>query len=103
MQPSSTASGQGPRCECRSIATRGKIMKGFEIGDLFKFDKMVAPTVLRVVDWIGLIGIVLACLMSITSDELREGTQFGRECMCGWWIGNQTKQKKIELKHSIRQ
>src|SRR3546814_20263409 len=27
--------------------------------------KMVAPTVLRVVYWLGLIGIVLACLMSI--------------------------------------
>ncbi|WP_158258018.1 DUF4282 domain-containing protein [Sphingopyxis lindanitolerans] len=40
-------------------------MNGFEIGDLFKFDKMVAPTVLRVVYWLGLIGIVLACLMSI--------------------------------------
>src|SRR3546814_6975204 len=40
-------------------------MNGLEIGDLFKFDKMVAPTVLRVVYWLGLIGIVLACLMSI--------------------------------------
>jgi hypothetical protein len=40
-------------------------MNGFEIGDLFKFDKMVAPTVLKIVYWLGLIGIALACLMSI--------------------------------------
>lgn len=40
-------------------------MNGFEIGDLFKFDKMVAPTVLRIVYWLGLIGIALACLMSL--------------------------------------
>ncbi|MCW0197300.1 DUF4282 domain-containing protein [Sphingopyxis sp.] len=40
-------------------------MNGFEIGDLFKFDKMVAPTILRIVYWLGLIGIAIACLMSM--------------------------------------
>src|SRR3546814_14264862 len=72
MQPSSTASGQGPRCECRSIATRGKIMNGFEIGDLFKFDKMVAPTVLRVVYWLG------------RSEERRVGKECVSTCRSRW-------------------
>ncbi len=40
-------------------------MNGFEIGDLFKFDKMVAPTVLRIVYWLGLIGIVLWALFAL--------------------------------------
>jgi hypothetical protein len=40
-------------------------MNGFEIGDLFKFDKMVAPTVLKIVYWLGLIGIVLWALFAL--------------------------------------
>lgn len=40
-------------------------MGGFEIGDLFKFDKLVAPTVLKIVYWLGLVGIALTCLLSI--------------------------------------
>lgn len=42
-------------------------MNGFEIGDLFKFDKMVAPTVLKIVYWLGLIGIVLWALFALFS------------------------------------
>ncbi|MGQ3101543.1 MAG: hypothetical protein CVT78_08565 [Alphaproteobacteria bacterium HGW-Alphaproteobacteria-17] len=41
-------------------------MKDFEFGDLFKFEKMVAPTVLKVVYWLGLIGMVIMCLVSIS-------------------------------------
>jgi len=40
-------------------------MNGFEIGDLFKFDKMVAPTVLKIVYWLGLAGIVLWALFAL--------------------------------------
>ena len=40
-------------------------MNGFEIGDLFKFDKMVAPTVLKIVYWLGLVGIVLWALFAL--------------------------------------
>lgn len=40
-------------------------MNGFEIGDLFKFDKMVAPTVLKIVYWLGLVGIAIMCLISM--------------------------------------
>lgn len=40
-------------------------MNGFEIGDLFKFDRMVAPTVLKIVYWLGLIGIILWSLFAL--------------------------------------
>lgn len=38
--------------------------KSFAISDLASFDKLIAPKVLKIVYWIGLIGIALACLFS---------------------------------------
>lgn len=40
-------------------------MGGFSFGDLFQFEKMVAPVVLKVVYWIGLIGIALYLLFAL--------------------------------------
>ncbi|MEL1251707.1 DUF4282 domain-containing protein [Aurantiacibacter gilvus] len=40
-------------------------MGGFSFGDLFQFEKMVAPAVLKVVYWIGLIGIALYLLFAL--------------------------------------
>ena len=39
--------------------------KGFEITDLFSFDKMVSPIVLKIVYWLGLIGIGLYLLVAL--------------------------------------
>lgn len=38
---------------------------GFSFGDLFQFEKMVAPVVLKVVYWLGLAGIVIMMLIGI--------------------------------------
>lgn len=38
---------------------------GFSFGDFFKFDKMIAPMVLKVVYWIGLVGIAIYMLVVI--------------------------------------
>ena len=40
-------------------------MGGFSIGDLFQFEKMVAPVVLKVVYWVGLVGIVIYLLVAM--------------------------------------
>lgn len=37
-----------------------------ELGDLFNFNKFLAPTLIKIVYWIGLFLIVLLTLMSIT-------------------------------------
>ncbi len=37
----------------------------FAIGDLFQFEKMVAPTVLKIVYWLGLAGIVIYLLIAL--------------------------------------
>ncbi len=38
--------------------------KNFSIADLANFEKLVAPKVLKVIYWLGLVGITLACLIS---------------------------------------
>lgn len=38
--------------------------KNFSIADLASFEKLVAPKVLKVIYWLGLIGIALGCLIS---------------------------------------
>ena len=38
--------------------------QSFSPGDLFQFERMVAPTVLKIVYWIGLAGIVIYMLMA---------------------------------------
>lgn len=40
-------------------------MGGFSFGDLFQFEKMVAPVVLKIVYWIGLVGIALYLLFAL--------------------------------------
>lgn len=40
-------------------------MDKFSFGDLFKFEKMVAPVVLKVVYWLGLVGILIYLLLAI--------------------------------------
>ncbi len=40
-------------------------MGGFSFGDLFQFEKMVAPVVLKVVYWLGLVGIVIWLLIAL--------------------------------------
>lgn len=40
-------------------------MGGFSIGDLFQFEKMVAPVVLKIVYWLGLAGIVIYLLIAL--------------------------------------
>lgn len=40
-------------------------MNGFSIGDLFQFEKMVAPVVLKIVYWLGLAGIVIYLLIAL--------------------------------------
>lgn len=40
-------------------------MGGLSFGDLFQFEKMVAPTVLKIVYWLGLIGIVIWSLIAL--------------------------------------
>lgn len=37
----------------------------FQFADLFNFQKMVAPRVLKVIYWLGLIGIALTALISL--------------------------------------
>lgn len=37
-------------------------MSGFQLGDLLNFEKIIAPTVIKIVYYIGLIGIALALL-----------------------------------------
>ncbi len=39
--------------------------QGFSISDLASFEKLIAPKVLRVIYWLGLIGIGIFCLISI--------------------------------------
>jgi len=39
--------------------------KGFNIGDLTHFEKLVAPRLLKIVYWIGLAGIAIFSLMSL--------------------------------------
>ncbi len=41
--------------------------KSFSVGDLFQFERMVAPTVLKIVYWIGLAGIVIYMLMALAA------------------------------------
>ena len=38
--------------------------KSFSLADMTSFDKLIAPKVLKIVYWIGLVGIAIACLMS---------------------------------------
>ncbi|MGH6787835.1 MAG: DUF4282 domain-containing protein [Novosphingobium sp.] len=38
--------------------------KNFAVSDLTSFDKLIAPKVLKIVYWIGLAGIAVACLLS---------------------------------------
>lgn len=38
--------------------------KSFSVGDLFQFEKMVAPMVLKIVYWIGIAGIVIYMLIA---------------------------------------
>lgn len=40
-------------------------MNKFSFGDLFQFEKMVAPTVLKIVYWLGLVGIVIYLLVAM--------------------------------------
>lgn len=40
-------------------------MGGFSFGDLFQFEKMVAPVVLKIVYWLGLAGIVIYLLVAL--------------------------------------
>ncbi len=40
-------------------------MDKFSFGDLFQFEKMVAPVVLKIVYWLGLAGIVIYLLIAI--------------------------------------
>ena len=37
----------------------------FSIGDFFQFEKMVAPTVLKIVYWLGLVGIGIYLLVAM--------------------------------------
>ena len=39
----------------------------FEISSLFNFDKLVAPTVLKIVYWIGLVGIAVWFLVAVVA------------------------------------
>ncbi len=39
----------------------------FEFSSLFSFDKLIAPTVLKIVYWIGLVGIVVWFLVAIVA------------------------------------
>lgn len=38
--------------------------RNFSFSDLTSFEKLVAPKVLKIIYWLGLIGIVLLCLIS---------------------------------------
>jgi len=38
--------------------------RSFSVADLASFEKLVAPKVLKIIYWLGLIGITLACLIS---------------------------------------
>ena len=40
-------------------------MGSFSFGDLFQFERMVAPTVLKIVYWLGLAGIVVWFLIAL--------------------------------------
>ncbi|MBU2587106.1 MAG: DUF4282 domain-containing protein [Alphaproteobacteria bacterium] len=40
-------------------------MDKFSLGDLFQFEKMVAPVVLKIVYWLGLVGIGIYLLIAI--------------------------------------
>ncbi len=39
--------------------------KSFSVGDMFQFDRMIAPTVLKIIYWIGLVGIVVYILVAL--------------------------------------
>ena len=39
---------------------------GFTLGDLLSFEKLIAPKVLKVLYWLGLIGITLFALVSLS-------------------------------------
>lgn len=40
-------------------------MGNFSFGDLFQFERMVAPTVLKIVYWLGLAGVVIWFLIAL--------------------------------------